>query len=113
MLCYIAVCPVPIAEKLLALLKAGRLSIVNGVSYVNLDEDAKAYTITHQYGTERAEVLVNTTGSVDRYIQKDTQPKLIKSLRENGLIEAYQREGMVTKGAAVDLKIYKLPKTKI
>ena len=111
MLCYVAVCPVPTAEKILALLRAGRITVIKGVTDVKLNDDGEYYEISHQFGTERAQVLINTTGSVDRGVSSDTQPDLIKSLRDSGQLNIYQRGGVAMKGADVDMKNYRLPNT--
>ncbi|MEM7016945.1 MAG: hypothetical protein AAF512_06330 [Pseudomonadota bacterium] len=110
-LSYAAPCPVPTAEKILALMRAERISIIKGVSDVSLDESGHFYEITHQFGTERARVLINTTGAVDRNVSSATQPEIIRQLRNAGLLEAYQREGLAIKGADVDMKTFRLPAT--
>jgi uncharacterized NAD(P)/FAD-binding protein YdhS len=102
-LCYAAPCPVSTAEKLMALHRAGRLTVVTGVADVQLNDEQSRYLISHAHGCEMASVLVNTTGSVDRKVTSDNQPALVKNLVSQGLVAAYAREGAVLNGAAVDM----------
>ena len=106
-LCYAAPCPVPTAEKLLALHHAGRLTVVKGVSQVKLSDDGDAYHIQHEFGSDRARVLVNTTGAVERDVASAGQPQLIRNLVADGLLQGYQRGGRPMKGAAVDMKTFR------
>ena len=107
-LSYVAACPVPTAEKLLALIRAGRVSIIKGVRDVKLTEDGEHYEIIHQFGIEKANVLINTTGSVDRNIDSDNQTSVIKNLRKEGLLSCYERSGQKMQGADVDIKSFRL-----
>ena len=61
-LAYAAPCPVPTGERLLALMEAGRLSIVKGVRGVTQRSDARGYDIEHDFGREIARILVDATG---------------------------------------------------
>ncbi|CAM2063835.1 FAD/NAD(P)-binding protein [Sulfidibacter corallicola] len=105
-LAYAAPCPVPTAEKLLALHRAGRLSFVKGVRAIGTTPTGQ-YEIEHEHGTETARVLVNTTGSVNLDVVHDDQPALVRNLVRKGLIGAYRREGQPMKGAAVDMRTYR------
>ena len=106
-LCYAAPCPVPTAEKLLALHQAGHLTVVKGVGQVELSDDGAAYDIQHEFGSDRARVLVNTTGAVERDVASSRQPALIRGLVADGLLQGYQRDGIPMKGAAVDMKTFR------
>ncbi len=102
-LCYAAPCPVSTAEKLLALHRAGRLTVVSGVADVQLADDQGSYLIKHAHGAEQAKILVNAIGSVDRNITSDRQPGLVKNLVSQGVLSPYAREGVAMNGAAVDM----------
>ncbi len=107
-LSYHAASPIPTAERLLALFRAGRLRVVNGVEEVALDQEGRHYTISHAFGRETARVLVNTTGQLDRRVASDRQPPLVKSLVGAGLLRPYSRAGAVLEGAAVDMRSFRL-----
>ena len=106
-LCYAAPAPVSTAEKVLALHRAGRLSVLKGVRRVTLCDDAAAYEILHDFGTEAARVLVNTTGTVDRQVTSPGQSTLVRSLAARGLLRGYVRDGVTMKGAAIDPKTFR------
>lgn len=106
-LAYAAPCPVPTAERLLALIKAGRLTIVAGVKDVTLADDGGHYDITHGFGHERATILINTTGATDRRVTSRRQPALVKSMLANGLIQPYVLEDEEMEGAAVDMQTFR------
>ncbi len=110
-LTYAAPCPISTAEKLLALMRAGRLSVLNGVSGVTLDESSGAYRIAHAYGVAEARVLVNTTGSVDRDVTSVKQPALVRDLVQQDLLRPYERDGHAMKGAAVDMVTFRVEGT--
>jgi len=106
-LTYAAPCPIPTAERLLALHRAGVLSIRRGAGAVTLEEDGAHYRIAHADGEDRADILVNTTGRVDRDVTSGGQPALIRNLCADGLLKPYERAGSVREGAAVDMKTYR------
>ncbi len=106
-LCYAAPCPIPTAERLLALHRTGRLQVIKGVASVAQEADGSAYEITHGSGVERAEILINTTGSVDRDVTSSRQPDLITDLVRRGLLQPYEREGLALSGAAVDMTTFR------
>ncbi len=106
-LSYAAACPIPTAEKLLALHRAGRLHVVRGVQDVSLASDGSHYAISHAHGTERADTLVNTTGRVDRQVDSARQPALIRSLVEHGHLGPYRRGCWEMNGAAVDMQTFR------
>lgn len=105
-LSYIAPCPVPTAEKMLALFRVGRLSVIKGVREIKLSNDGAHYEIMHDFGRETASVLINATGAADRDVNSDKQPDLIKCLKGRGLLKSYKRNGMPSKGASVDMNTF-------
>lgn len=104
-----APCPVPTAEKLLALMRSGHVSIRKGVTSVSFNGDTDNYEIAHDYGVESASILVNTTGSVDRDVDSDSQPPLLKSLVEQSLLKPYSRDGVKLQGANINMSDFSLP----
>ncbi|MDG1708738.1 MAG: hypothetical protein P8H03_08240, partial [Emcibacteraceae bacterium] len=111
-LTYEASCPILTAERLIALYKAGSLSFIKGVNSVSFNNDDDAYHIKHDYGTEIARVLINTTGSVDRDIRSPGQPTLIQNMYKNGLMSPYTCGRDVMPGADVDMTSFRLTGTK-
>jgi uncharacterized NAD(P)/FAD-binding protein YdhS len=105
-LCYAAPCPLPTAERILALIKAGRLRVVKGARDVNLT-DTHVYSITHDFGTERAEILVNTIGAVNRDITHSGQDNLTCDLFAKGYIRPYARNGVTFPGCDVDMSSFR------
>jgi uncharacterized NAD(P)/FAD-binding protein YdhS len=105
---FIAPCPVETTDKILALHRAERLSIIKGVREIRLSE-AGHYLIDHAHGTETAKVLVNTTNSVNRIVTHSDQPALVRSLSDQGLLAPYQRDGVEFPGAEVDMQTFRLP----
>ncbi len=105
-LCYAAPCPVPTAEKLLALIQAGRLRIVKGTRNVQLNEDGD-YSIAHDFGTETSKILVNTIGSVNRVVDDPAQDALTRNLASQGLLSPYRRDDSEMLGADVDMSSFR------
>ena len=103
LLCYAAPCPIPTAQRLLALHRAGRLQVRRGVGQVTIAEDGSHYRIAHAHGVDQTRVLINTTGSVDRRVNSAGQPALVASLRDAGLLRAYSRDAAELDGADVDM----------
>lgn len=106
-LCYVAPCPVPTAERLRALHRAGRLLVFRGVRDVHLASDGSHYLVSHDFGEERAKVLINATGRVDRQLPSSRQPRLVTSLREAGYLRPYNRAGTIGNGVAVDMRSFR------
>lgn len=106
-LSYAAPCPVPTAEKLLALLRAGRLSILKGVREIELRENGDAYEIRHEFGSDIATTVINATGASERDVNSSSQPALIRSMVDAGLLSAYRRDGVSMNGAAVDMRTFR------
>ncbi|MFZ4807223.1 MAG: FAD/NAD(P)-binding protein [Hyphomicrobiaceae bacterium] len=102
-LSFAAPCPVPTAERLLALHRAGRLRLVAGVGDVALAPDATHYAIRHRHGVERATTVVNATGALERRVRSPDQPPLIRELVAEGLLAPYRIGGQEANGAAVDM----------
>jgi len=93
---------------LLALHRAGRLTFRKGVRNVRYSASDDAYFISHAFGIDKASVIVNTTGSVDRDVISSNQPSLIQTLvAENLLHPRYSPENQVGLGAAVDMATFR------
>lgn len=105
---YLAPSPISTARKLLALHRAGRLTFRKGVRNVRYSASDDAYFISHAFGIDKASVIVNTTGSVDRDVMSSNQPSLIQTLvAENLLHPRYSPENQVGLGAAVDMATFR------
>ncbi|HEY5801085.1 MAG TPA: FAD/NAD(P)-binding protein [Burkholderiaceae bacterium] len=89
---YLAPCPVPTGEKLLALLRAGRLTVLQGVR--SIEAEGQGYRIAHAHGTEHADALIDATGSVER----DVGATALSSR-----FTPYARDGHAFGGADADL----------
>ena len=100
-----APCPVPTAQKLLALMEAGRLGVLDGVTGVS-SVDQK-FLVEHRFGAERAAYVINATGAVDRNVGSDRQPQLIRQLAKRGLMRPYELRGEPSPGAAVDMQSFR------
>ena len=107
-LAYAAPCPVPTGERLLALMEAGRLSIVKGVRGVTQRSDASGYDIEHDFGKEAASILIDATGSTHRDVRHPKQSPLVRGLVEQGALRGYERGGAMP-GADVDMQSFGLP----
>ena len=99
-----APCPVPTAERLLALHRAGRLQLRHGVQAPRWSAADDGWRIDTAFGSETARVLVNATGSVDRRVDSPAQGALVRQLHAQGLLRPYRLDGQVSDGAAVDLR---------
>jgi uncharacterized NAD(P)/FAD-binding protein YdhS len=107
MLTYTAPCPVPTAERLLALLRAGRLAVLRGVAEVTPDPAADRYRIAHQDGVALARIVIDTSGALDRRVDSPGQPPLIAALGRRGLLRPHARDGLAAEGAAVDMASFR------
>jgi uncharacterized NAD(P)/FAD-binding protein YdhS len=96
-----APCPVSTAQKILALMEAGRLRIINGCTGISQSE--QGFRIEHAFGSEKAEYVVNATGVADRLVSSDEQPELIRNLSRRRLLCPYELEDKPSPGAAVDM----------
>jgi hypothetical protein len=63
--------------------------------------------VSHDFGKERAKVLINATGRVDRQLASSRQPRLVTSLREAGYLRPYNRAGTIGNGIAVDMRSFR------
>jgi hypothetical protein len=102
-----APCPIPTAQKVLALMQTGRLSVVKGVKSIGRDESGNGVLIEHAFGTEHARYVVNATGMVDRNVNSEQQPELISNLARRGLLRPYELCGAPAPGAAVDMETFR------
>lgn len=110
MLSYAAPCPLPTAQKLLALMQSGRLHVMKGVTSVRKAEDGGALCIAHEHGTASAGFVINSTGSFDRRVLSARQSTLVQNLAQKGLMEPYRRAGRDFPGVEVDMECLRLPK---
>lgn len=111
-LTYEASCPILTAERLLALYRAGRLRMIKGVKEVNYNHQDDTYHISHDYGLDKASILINTTGSVDRNVESQQQPALIKKMVQKGLMQSYSCGGDKMPGADVNMDNFLLTGSK-
>lgn len=102
-LSWTAPCPLPTAERLRALLRAGALQVRHGVQGVQWSDADAGWRIACAFGDDVARVLVNTTGALDRRVDSPAQPALVRSLAAQGLLQPYRCGGVVADGAAVDM----------
>lgn len=107
LLCYAAPCPIPTAERLLALHQAGRVVFRQGADDLRLDDSGEHWAYAHRFGTERARFVINATGSVDRRLQSPRQGPLMTSLRDAGLLKPFVLDGEASDGVAVDMKTFR------
>ena len=98
-----APCPVPTAERLLALHRAGRLVLRHGVRAPRWSATDEAWLLDCAFNTERARVLVDCTGAVDRRVDSPGQGPLLQSLCAQGLLRPYRLGDAPSLGADVDL----------
>ena len=106
-LTYSAPCPVTTAERLLALLRSGRVSIRTGVGLVTASEAGNEFLISHAYGEEKASILINATGAMDRRVSSDRQSALVGALRAAGIFRPYLLKGAEDDGVRVDMSTFR------
>lgn len=102
-LSYFAPCPISTAQKLLALHRAGRLTVRRGARDIVFNQAEDNYQIGHAFGADRAKILVNTTGKLVRDVESTKQPALVQSLVNAGLLSR-DDHGL---GASVDMITYR------
>ena len=107
-LTYEASCPISTAEKLLALHRAGRLKVIKGIKSVDFIKDDDAYLISHEFGQDKASILINTTGSVDRDVKSNKQSHIIKKMVSDGMLSPYKCGDDDMLGADVDMKDFRI-----
>jgi len=105
LLSYAAPCPSSTAQKLLALMRSGRLRMISGVRSIEPHSDGA--DIHHSFGKESAEYLINATGGVDRNVRSARQPDLIRNLVRRGMLQPYVRGRAEVEGAAVDMSTFR------
>lgn len=105
-LTYSAPCPVPTAEKLLALFRGGRLSIRMGVEQPLWSAANAEFLIRHKFGEERAPILINASGAMDRRVGSVRQGALTRALRDAGAMRPYLLDGVEQDGASVDMSTF-------
>ena len=101
-----APCPVPTAQKILALIGAGRLKVLKGVRSISVNDDG-GFAIGHDFGAAQADFVVNATGTVDRDVGSAGQPELVRNLSRRGLLKPYRLCGDRSPGAAVDMSTFR------
>ena len=90
-LAFAAPCPVPTAEKLLALIRADKLTVIKGVNNTKYLQEKDCYAISHDFGTDYATTLINATGATVRDVRSPQQPALVRRLVADGLLSQYTR----------------------
>lgn len=106
-LTYSAPCPVPTAEKLLALLRSGSVSIRVGTARPLSSAAGTEFVISHKFGEERPPILINAAGTMDRRVGSKRQSALISSLRDAGAMRPYLLNGVEDNGASVDMSTFR------
>ena len=109
MLAYAAPCPIPTAERLLALHRAGCLNIVYGANTPALSQTGDYFSIKHTHGEATANILINATGKVDRDVSSSGQPSWVKSLIASDKLRRYSRNGIEMDGAEIDMSTFRPP----
>ncbi len=106
LLLYGAACPIPTAEKLLALMRAGRLRVLRDTRIVE-DDTGRSLWVAHAFGKEPCRYLIDATGRTDRRVTSERQPALIQNLLRRGLLAPYRLSGKESYGAAVDMATFR------
>lgn len=106
-LTYSAPCPVTTAEKLLALLRCGRVSIRAGVKRDISQTADGGFLIPHKFGEERGSILINAMGAMDRRVNSERQSALVSAMRSQGVFRPYLINGMEDDGASVDMATFR------
>ncbi len=110
-LTYSAPCPVPTGERLLALHKAGALTVRAGAA--GFRREGKGFLLTHRFGEDRADVLIDASGGVNRRVEGPGQPALIRDMVAGGLMKGYFAAGEdASLGADIDMKTLRIVGTK-
>lgn len=93
----------PTAERLLALLRTGAVQVRHGVRGVAWSDADAAWHIPCAFGVERARVLIDCRGALDRRIDSPAQPPLVRDMAARGLLQPHRLDAAATDGAAVDM----------
>ena len=104
-----APCPIATAEKILTLIRAGRVEVVKGARAAEYDPASKRFRVSHDFGTLKAKYLVNAAGVRNRTVTSGDQPALIQAMVKRGLMESYKRDDIDLPGALVDPTSFRLP----
>jgi len=65
------------------------------------------FLIAHKYGEERAPILINATGAMDRRVSSDRQSALVSAMRAEGTFRPYLLKGVEGDGASVDMSTFR------
>lgn len=107
-LTYGAPCPVPTAERLLALHKAGVLTVRAGVKPPTLADDGNTFSIAHRFGEDHADIVIDASGGLNRMVSDCGQAPLTSALVRSGLMHGYSLAGEAMPGAAVDMETFRV-----
>ena len=110
LLSYHAACPAETGQRLLALLRAGRLVVKPGIQEVALERDH--YRLAHAYGSSLAKILINTTGQIERRVDSPAQRELIRNLYRDSRLRPHRVGNRPGPGAAIDLETFLLRDSK-
>lgn len=100
-------CPLETGERVLALMRAGRVVVRKGVRSVGLRADGNAFEIDYEHGRDAATVLVNATNPLDRAVDSARQDALVRALHARGTLKPYCIGGRPYAGADVDLRTFR------
>ena len=95
-----------VVQRMLALMQAGRLEVRHGTRTPRWSAADDGWHVDTAFGTERATVLINATGTVDRRVDSAVQDPLLQSLAAQGLLHPYQLAGEPADGADVDMSSF-------
>ncbi|RVU39429.1 hypothetical protein EOI86_09385 [Hwanghaeella grinnelliae] len=103
-----APCPVPTAERLLALHEAGVLTVRAGVEPPQVTDDGSGFSVGHRFGEDRADVVIDASGGVNRMVHDPGQSTLTADLARSGLMRGYELAGEQMPGADIDMETFRL-----
>ncbi|WP_425404916.1 FAD/NAD(P)-binding protein [Hwanghaeella sp.] len=103
-----APCPVPTAERLLALHKAKILSVRAGVGVPLRAEGGAGFHVPHRFGEDRVDTVIDASGGVNRMVGDAGQSALVAGLAQSGLMRSYELAGEAMPGADIDMQTFRL-----
>jgi hypothetical protein len=103
-----APCPIATAERLLALHRAGVLTVRAGVQPPTRTAEGSAFSVTHRYGRDHADVVIDASGRLNRMVSDAGQPGLVADLCSSGLMQGYTLQGEAMPGAEIDMETFRL-----
>ena len=103
-----APCPVPTAERLLALHKAGVLTVRAGMKPPMRTDERDGFSIAHRFGEDQADVVIDASGGLNRAVDDASQSRLVCSLVQSGLMRSYEVAGEKMPGADIDMETFRL-----